>query len=143
MSSRTPAERSDVAADLIAEVAARLDRALVGGDVDDVALCFTDDAVLGESGAEDAVGRSAIRDFLVRGNAVRTVTHHRLVREDLLVAGDRAIEFGRFDEVKRFPDGREVTERGRVVIDWRRGPDGRWRIARLVVSDLPIVTIRG
>ena len=127
----------ETAARLIAEAAARLDRALVGGDVDDVAAGFTDDAVLGESGAPDAVGRAAIRAFLERGNAVRTVTHHRLVREDLLVVGRRAIEFGRFDERKRFPDGREVAERGRVVIDWRYRPDGSWRIARLVVSDLP------
>lgn len=122
---------------LIAEAAAALDRALVEGDPAVIAEYFTEDGVLGESGAVDAVGRDAIRAFLVAGNAVRAVTHHRLVRDDIAVMGDRAIEFGRFDEVKRMLDGREVVERGRVVTDWRRGPDGRWRIARLVVSDLP------
>jgi len=122
---------------VIAETAAALDRALVAGDPDAIAAFFTEDAVLGESGAADAVGRSAIRGFLAHGNSVRTVTHHRLVRDDIIVLGDRAIEFGRFDETKRMKDGREVVERGRVVTDWRCGPDGRWRIARLVVSDLP------
>ena len=121
----------------IAEAAARLDSALVGGDPDDVASHFTEDAVLGESGADDAVGRDAIRAFLVRGNEVRTVTRHLLTRDDLIVLGDRAIEFARFDEGKRLRDGREVSERGRVVTDWRKCRDGRWRIARLVVSDLP------
>lgn len=121
----------------IAEASVQLDSALVGGDPDDVASHFTEDAVLGESGADDAVGREAIRAFLARGNELRTVTRHVLTRDELIVMGDRAIEFARFDEGKRLRDGREVSERGRVVTDWRRGPDGRWRIARLVVSDLP------
>jgi len=121
----------------LAQASAQLDSALVGGNPDDVASHFTEDAVLGESGADDAVGREAIRAFLVRGNELRTVTRHVLTRDELIVMGDRAIEFARFDEGKRLRDGREVSERGRVVTDWRRGPDGRWRIARLVVSDLP------
>ena len=121
----------------IAEASVWLDAALVGGDPDDVVSHFTEDAVLGESGAEDAVGREAIRAFLVRGNELRTVTRHVLTRDELIVMGDRAIEFARFDEGKRLRDGREVSERGRVVTDWRKCSDGRWRIARLVVSDLP------
>jgi uncharacterized protein (TIGR02246 family) len=121
----------------IAEASASLDGALVRGDPDEVAAHFTEDAVLGESGAPDALGRAAIRAFLARGNEVRTVTRHVLTRDELIVLGDRAIEFARFDEGKRLRDGSEVSERGRVVTDWRLGSDGRWRIARLVVSDLP------
>jgi ketosteroid isomerase-like protein len=59
------------------------------------------------------------------------------MRDDLLVVGGRAIEFGRFEEIKLPHGGQQVTEWGRTVTDWRRGADGRWRIARLVVSDLP------
>lgn len=125
------------AAGQIAREAANLDAALVRGDPDAIAAHFTEDAILGESGAADAKGRPAIREFLARGNEVRTVTRHHLTRDELIVMGDRAIEFARFDEGKRLRDGTEVTERGRVVSDWRRGEDGRWRIARLVVSDLP------
>jgi ketosteroid isomerase-like protein len=121
----------------IAEAAASLDRALVAGDPGEIAAHFTDDAVLGESGAEDAIGRAAIRAFLDRGNQLRTVTRHVLTRDELVALGRRAIEFARFEEGKRLRDGREVTERGRVVADWRLEADGRWRIARLVVSDLP------
>jgi len=122
----------------IAKISDSLDLALVAGDPDRIAGHFTEDAILGESGAEDAVGRAAIRGFLARGNEVRTVTRHRLTRDDLLIVGDRAIEFGRFDEGKRLRDGTEVTERGRVVTDWRRESDGQWRISRLIVSDLPV-----
>ena len=121
----------------IETAAAQLDAALVGGNPDEIVSHFTGDAVLGESGAADATGRAAIRAFLVRGNEVRTVTRHVLTRDDLILIGDRAIEFARFDVGKRLRDGTEVSERGRVVTDWRKGPDGRWRIARLVVSDLP------
>lgn len=121
----------------IAEASASLDAALVRGDPDEVAAHFTEDAILGESGAPDALGRAAIRAFLAQGNEVRTVTRHVLTRDELIVLGDRAIEFARFDEGKRLRDGGEVSERGRVVTDWRREADGRWRIHRLIVSDLP------
>ena len=120
-----------------ADAAARLDRDLVVGTPEDIAAHFTEDAVLGESGAADAVGRAAIRAFLAQGNLVRTVTHHRFVRDELIALGDRAIEFGWFEEGKLPHGGSPVVERGRTVTDWRRAPDGTWKIARIVISDLP------
>lgn len=114
-----------------------LDRALVHGTPDEIAAHFTEDAVLGESGVADALGRAAIRGFLAVGNQARAVTHHRLVRDELILLDDRAIEFGWFEETKLPHGGTPVVERGRTVTDWRRGPDGAWRIARLVISDLP------
>jgi len=114
-----------------------LDRALVDQDHAAAAALFTEDAVLGESGMDDVVGRDAIREFLAAGDRIRRVTHHELIRDDLLVAGDVAVETARFDEAKEYPDRPPVRERGRVVLFWRRETDGEWRIFRLVVSDLP------
>ena len=130
-------DRSDAVARAIAEASASLDRALMGPDADAVARHFTEDGILGESGMDDVVGRTAIRDFLARANTVRTVTFHRLVRQELEIIGDRAIELGRFDETKVPPGQPPIDERGRTVTYWRNEPDGAWRIARLVVSDLP------
>ncbi|MGE0552952.1 MAG: DUF4440 domain-containing protein [Gemmatimonadales bacterium] len=121
----------------LAALGRELDRALVEQDHAGAAALFTEDAVLGESGMEDVVGRAAIRDFLAAGDRVRRVTHHELTRDDLLVAGDVAVETARFDERKEYPDRPPVRERGRVVLFWRREADGQWRIFRLVVSDLP------
>jgi len=121
----------------LAALGRELDRALVEQDHAGAAAVFTEDAVLGESGMEDVVGRAAIRDFLAAGDRVRRVTHHQLTRDDLLVAGDVAVETARFDEGKEYPDRPPVRERGRVVLFWRRETDGQWRIFRLVVSDLP------
>jgi ketosteroid isomerase-like protein len=122
----------------LSEASASLDRALVGPDPDAIARHFTEDAVLGESGMEDVIGRAKIRDFLAAGNRVRTVTHHRLFRDELIVVGDRAVELGRFDETKiKLAGGPPIQERGRTVTYWRKEPDGSWRISRLVVSDLP------
>lgn len=127
---------SDLARHL-AELGARLDRALVSQDAEGAAALFTPDAVLGESGMDDVVGREAIRDFLAAADRVRRVSHHRLDRDDLLVAGEVAVETARFDETKEYPGRPPVRERGRVVLFWRRDPDGEWRIFRLIVSDLP------
>lgn len=127
----------DEAGRAIAAVNAALDRALVEGTPEEAAAHFTVDAVLGESGMADAVGRATIAGFLAKGNAVRRVTHHRIDRDELVVLGDRAIEFAVFDETKLPHGGTPVRERGRIVTDWRREPDGAWRIARLIISDLP------
>lgn len=121
----------------IAAVNAALDRALVSGTPEEASRHFTVDAVLGESGVADVVGRAAITAFLAKGNEVRTVTWHQIHRDDLIHLGDRAIEFARFDETKRLAGGAIVEERGRFVTDWRYDADGSWRIGRLVISDLP------
>lgn len=132
-----PDRAADAAA--IAAASAALDQSLVSGTPADVAGCFTEDAVLGESGWPDVIGRPAIERFLTEANAVRTVVGHRIHQDELVFVGpDRALEFGRFDETKIKPGHPDpIHERGRTVTDWRRGPDGRWRIARVVVSDLP------
>jgi ketosteroid isomerase-like protein len=121
----------------LAAIAARLDAALVAQDHDAAAGCFTEDAVLGESGLADVRGRDAIRRFLADADRRRAVTYHRMWRDDLLVAGDRAVEACRFDETKQRPGAAAERERGRAAIFWRREADGAWRIERLVVSDLP------
>lgn len=131
-----PSTERDAALAAIAEANLRLDRALMASDPGAAAACFTEDAVLGESGLADVVGRSAIRDFLAHANTVRTVTFHRVVRDDIEYLGDRAIELGRFDETKQ-KAGATISERGRHVAYWRREPDGVWRIYRIIVSDLP------
>jgi uncharacterized protein (TIGR02246 family) len=135
------ASRDSEVARAIALASASLDQALMGPDAERVAAHFTADGVLGESGMHDLIGRTAIRDFLAAANAVRTVTFHRLYRDELEILGDRAIELGRFDETKVRPGQAPVYERGRTVTYWRREPDGAWRISRLVVSDLPATSL--
>lgn len=133
----SPAER-DAALAAIAAANQRLDEALMAGDPEAAARCFTNDAVLGESGMADVVGRTAIREFLAHANTLRTVTFHRVIRDEIELLGERAIELGRFDETKvKAAGGPPVHERGRHVAYWRRDPDGAWRISRIVVSDLP------
>lgn len=128
---------SGLVAELLARRADALDRALMAQDAEAVAGFFTEDAVLGESGLADVVGRTAIRGFLEAANRKRVVVHHRLIRDELLLAGDQAVEVAHFEETKQQPGGPPVHERGRTVTFWRREADREWRIARLVVSDLP------
>ena len=108
------------------------------GDAAAAAAHFTHDALLGESGIDDVVGRDAILAFLERGNQVRTVTHHQLHRTELIDFGELALEYGWFDETKVKLDLPPIRERGRTMTLWRRESDGAWRIHRLVISDLPL-----
>lgn len=129
---------ADQAGAAIAATNRALDRALVDGTPEVAAALFTKDAVLGESGIADVVGRDAIAGFLARGGQVRAVTFHAVHRDELIVMGNRAIEFAWFEETKVPHGGVPIQERGRLATDWRREADGVWRIARLVISDLPI-----
>jgi uncharacterized protein (TIGR02246 family) len=122
----------------IAAVGEALDRALVSGDPDVVASYFTVDAVLGESGMHDVVGRRPIRDFLAAANLKRTVTGHVLHQQEVLSLGPgRALELAWFEETKELPGQPPIKEWGRVVTFWRREGDGAWRVERMVISDLP------
>jgi uncharacterized protein (TIGR02246 family) len=122
----------------IAAAAAELDQALVANDAQRTANLFTQDAILGESGMADLIGRPAIQQFLAVANQKRQVSHHRLTRDELILLGDdRAIELGRFEETKVIPGQAPIDEWGRTVTFWRRESDGAWRVERLVVSDLP------
>jgi len=87
----------------IAAVTDALDRGLMTADPDLAAAQFTEDAVFGESNMEDVTGRTAIRDFLASANQIRTITHHKHHRDELIVLGDRAIERCHFDETKVTP----------------------------------------
>lgn len=127
----------DNASTAIAQACRALDRALMDGDDVAAAHYFTDNAILGESGVDDVVGRDAILAFLQRGSTVRTVTHHELHRVELLLFGEHAVEYGWFDESKRRGTLPEEHERGRTMTLWHRDEDDVWRIHRLVISDLP------
>ena len=52
---------------------------------------------------------------------------------EFFVHGDTAYEIARADDTFVSPDGTSETMRNNLFIRWKRGEDGAWRFARLVL----------
>ena len=58
--------------------------------------------------------------------------------EDVMVAGDLAVETGTYTWTLTVKSGGEISDKGKYVTVWKRQADGSWKIARDINnSDLP------
>jgi uncharacterized protein (TIGR02246 family) len=114
--------------------------ALLRGDPRRIAPLFAPDARVAKPDSPDLVGtpgiQAALRDFFAGGG---TATDLSVDTEELHVDGPVAFELGTFEARYRLAEGGEQSLRGRYVIRWERGPEARWRMARLLFNHLPAV----
>jgi ketosteroid isomerase-like protein len=111
---------------------------LLRGDPWRAAPLFAPDARVSLPDSPDLIGTAgiltALRDFLGRGGAVTDVA---VDVAELYVDGPVAFEMGTFEHRYRLDGGAEETARGRYMIRWERGPEARWRMARLLFNHVP------
>jgi uncharacterized protein (TIGR02246 family) len=112
--------------------------ALLANDPDAVASFYAPDARVYEPAAGDIIGasgvESAVERFLGKGGVVTGAT---VEPEEIHVDGPLAFELGTFENRFRIGDEPEATVRGRYMIRWRRGPEARWLIDRLLLNHYP------
>jgi len=138
-SSPAPASRPSVAADeqAIAKAVTEYVAAMKSNDPVKIASWWTDDAVLIDRASPTVRGRAAL-DTLVRSMfAAARLTDATLVTEEIAVSGDLGYFIGRYDESFQPQTGAALHNRGRLILVWKRQPDGSWKIARNVGTDLP------
>ncbi len=75
-----------------------------------------------------------LRSVLEDGIEVRV---HRQSLE-LFVHGDEGYEIARAEDTLVNPDGSSNTLRNNLFIRWQRGPDGKWRFSRVLLSPVTI-----
>jgi len=94
---------------------------------------YTEDAVFAGPGAPTIEGRAALLDA-ARETVISSL---QIVAKSTIGADDFAATFGRASWVSG-PKGSDSPEqRRRLLMVWRKEPDGRWRIAReLLTEDL-------
>ena len=110
---------------------------VVQRDVDAVADFYTADARLMEAGADDVLGRIAIRALLKGSFAERTrildshVTPREVIAYDGIMfdSGDYIQTAGALSEPRH-----AVDRYGRYFAVWSQQPDGGWKIARLFAA---------
>ena len=99
-------------------------------DIEGAVELLTEDYVLWAAGASPIMGRQSVRSVLASSFA-SYVIEPRFEREERIVSGDLAVEQGwDVQTIRPRGGGAARTQRQRVLIVLRRGPDGRWRYAR-------------
>jgi uncharacterized protein (TIGR02246 family) len=103
------------------------------GDVDRFLELFADDArvLLHEQPA--LLGLPAISESFVELFAGVDTSAFAIELDVVDVSGDRAYVLASFTETLVIRDGPTVDVDGRIVIYWRRDPDG-WRVIRVLTS---------
>lgn len=126
-----PNDRSD--AEAVAAIAAAREAFWAAhgqGNAQALADLVTEDAILFAPGAEAIEGRDAIRAAAEGMFAALTVTDLRIESTDLQVHRPLAYELATYSETLTPKGGQPSPARGRYLIVWRQGADGRWRVHR-------------
>ena len=109
-------------------------RAIAAGDVDGLLSHWTDDVVIYPVAEPPALGKEAVRRYVLRNRAQGT--RPRIAPTDIVAsaAGDLGYVVGTHDWVN---DQGEASMPGRYVTLWRRTEEGRWRMFLEIHSPSP------
>ncbi|WP_265569857.1 DUF4440 domain-containing protein [Sphingomicrobium nitratireducens] len=114
-------------AEAIAARAEAFSAAYVAGDIDALMDFYTESAVGMPGGRRAIVGQAALRRYWTVPDGVE-VEDHETVSEDLRIEGDVAIDRGTYRGSSK-KDGTLRVFAGRYLVVWKRGEDGKWRMA--------------
>ena len=111
------------------------DRAFIEGRANELGALFADDAQLLLHLQPAIVGRQPITETFRETFAAFDTSAYEPTYETVEVHTDNAYVLASFTEVLRPREGGPgLAVVGRVVLFWRRGPDGVWRVTRVLTS---------
>src|SRR4051812_25859885 len=115
---------------------ARYDSAAVKGDTAALASFYTDDALLMVSGTPAARGHDAIaKTYAGMGSAMK-LSAMKLTTQDVIVAGDYAIETGAYD-LSGQPSAKGAKPQhdvGKYIVLWKKKAEGSYKILRDIAN---------
>ena len=97
---------------------------------------WADDAMYIDRAAPTVLGRAKLESLLKGEFAAVTIKDVTVERDDIAVSGDLAYFIGRYHEVMQPRTGAAFENSGRFVFIFKRQPNGTWKIARSVGTDL-------
>ena len=111
------------------------DRAFIEGRADELGALFADDAKLLLHHQPAIVGRQSITEAFRDTFAAFDTSAYEPTYDTVEVHKDNAYVLASFTEVLRPREGGPgLAVVGRVVLFWRREPDGVWRTTRVLTS---------
>lgn len=120
---------------------AKVTEAIIKGDIESVLNVYTADAVVMQPNQTAWRGTEAIRGGFQGMLAVFTPSAVAFHTDDVQVAGDLAIETGRYEMTLTPKKGAAINDKGKYVTVWQRQTDGSWKVIRDINNtDLPAPT---
>jgi ketosteroid isomerase-like protein len=113
--------------DMIAQVARDFSQAYVDGDLEKQMSFYTDDAVIIPGNRPMIAGIEKVSRYWDIPPSVK-VLEHRSISSGLEISGNLASDFGIYEGVS-VRNNDTTRFRGQYVISWRKGIDGKWRMA--------------
>ncbi len=112
--------------------------ALNKGNVDSMLAAYGSDAIVMQPNQPVWRGHEGIRSGGQGMFAAATLSNVTFHTEDVQVAGDFAIETGRYEMTVTPKQGKAINDKGKYMTVWQRQADGSWKIIRDISnSDLP------
>ena len=123
----------------IRELDAQWSKTAQANDLEGTVSYYTDDAYLLPPNAPIAIGKKAIRDswasLLGPGVSVSWQVSKVQVARD----GDLAYLIGTYLVTMKDPQGKPITDHGKLIEVWEKQADGKWKtVADTYNSDLPL-----
>ena len=135
----TPAPDAAAVRQAIDSADARFGAAALKGDTAALAGFYTDDALFMSSNAPAARGHDAIAKNFAGMTSAMKLSTFKLQAQDVVVAGDYAVETGTYDLTFSTPKAAKPThDVGKYLVLWKKQTDGSYKILRDISnSDLP------
>ncbi len=118
---------------------AKMVDAVKRGDTAAIASIYDDDAVVMMSNTEAWRGRDAARKGWAAMMSQGTFKDISMTTDDIVVGGDLVVETGKYEMTIQPKSGKEMKDKGKYVVVWKRQPDGSLKAFRYIGnSDLPM-----
>jgi uncharacterized protein (TIGR02246 family) len=112
--------------------------AVLRGDSTALAALFAEDAVVMWPNAKASRGNEAIAKSFGAFFSSMQVPVFRYEPQDVIVAGDYAIETGTYEITTRTKDHKSSHDVAKYILVWRKQPDGSYKVFRDIAnSNLP------
>jgi uncharacterized protein (TIGR02246 family) len=110
---------------------ARYESASIKGDTATLAGLYADDAVLMFANIPAVRGRDAIAKAYAGMAAAMKLSALKLTTQDVIAAGDYAIETGAFDMTSQAAKGgKPMHDVGKYLVVWKKQADGSYKMLR-------------
>jgi uncharacterized protein (TIGR02246 family) len=107
-------------------------------DLESTVSFYSDDATLLPPDAPIAVGKQAIRASWASMLGPGVSISWSVSKVEVARSGDLAYLIGVYQMTSKDPQGKPVTDHGKLVEVWKKQPDAKWKtVADIYNSDLP------
>jgi uncharacterized protein (TIGR02246 family) len=137
-SQQTPTDTRAADESAIRDLDAQWSKTAAANDLEGTVSYYSDDATLLPPNAPIAIGKQAIRASWASLLGPGVSVSWQVSKVEVSRSGDLAYLIGAYLVTLKDPQGRPVTDHGKLVEVWKKQADGKWKtVADIYNSDLP------